>query len=278
MPAYGSMIAVATWTATNATASRARLRCRGAPRTGASAASAARPVCSAPSTRRGQQQQRDLPARPAGEPQRLVTQPPRGPARDGRDGPVFGDEPGGQPALGQPARRRPAHDDGRRAGDVRVDAGGGRDAGRAPARGGHVARARVDDVVHGPAAPAPAPSEAVPEVARPPAVRVTVSRGRRVPRVVVADTPTCQPPGRRPALATSPPRLTSTPQPARSAARAAMRSAASALAVAPRSSQTPRGARNVRSLGVPLQPSPAGRRTGGATAGVVADDWAKSRS
>src|SRR6185437_5684001 len=45
---------------------------------------------------------------------------------------------------------------GRRAGDVRVHAGGGRDAGRAPARRGHVPRARVDDVVQGPAAAAPA--------------------------------------------------------------------------------------------------------------------------
>ena len=53
--------------------------------------------------------------------------------------------------------------------------------------------------------------------------------------------------GGSPATAMSPPRLTSTPPPSRTlAAAAAARSDASALAVAPRSSSTPRGITTVR--------------------------------
>ena len=71
--------------------------------------------------------------------------------------------------------------------------------------------------------------------------------------------------GGGPATRMSPPRLTSTPQPAAAAMRTAARSAANALAVAPRSSSTPAGTRAVRRAGsssTGCQPPRAHRRPG----------------
>ena len=86
---------------------------------------------------------------------------------------------------------------------------------------------------------------AVPEVARPPALMAIIAdwpAGGSSGCPVMSWTRTRQPPsGACPATEMSPPRLTSTPQPSRSASRAAARSAARAFAVAPRSSRTPAG-------------------------------------
>ena len=77
-----------------------------------------------------------------------------------------------------------------------------------------------------------------------------------------------QPPaGGGPATATSPPRLTSAPLPIGSAMRAAARSAASALAVEPRSRRTPRGMRTVRSAGLSCTCCVARHRTRALAAG-----------
>src|SRR6266487_3922610 len=82
------------------------------------------------------------------------------------------------------------------------------------------------------------------EAASTPSWTRTVSLWASGPASCRSATRTAQPPaGGFPAVARSPPRLTSTPQPAARCARTAARSAQSALAVAPRSSRTPLGTR-----------------------------------
>ena len=91
--------------------------------------------------------------------------------------------------------------------------------------------------------------------------------------------PIAQPPsGARPATAMSPPRETSTPQPAAAAALAAARSAASAFPVAPRSSCVPGATQAVRRVGSnSIADGPgAARSAGSAWCDSVTD--AKSRS
>ena len=78
-----------------------------------------------------------------------------GPARGGRDRAVEVDEPRRQVALLEPRRGVRTQDDRGGARGVGVDAGRGRDAHGPPAGVRHVARARVDDVVHGPSGPSP---------------------------------------------------------------------------------------------------------------------------
>ena len=91
---------------------------------------------------------------------------------------------------------------------------------------------------------------AVLEVARPPPWMATTADGPACAssgRPLMSCTRIRQPPaGGWPLTAMSPPRLTSTPQPSAPAMRAAERSAAQALAVAPRSSRTPGGTRSSR--------------------------------
>jgi hypothetical protein len=78
------------------------------------------------------------------------------------------------------------------------------------------------------------------DVASPPALMATVWPGASGPAAWSSVTRTRQPPaGASPATAMSPPRLTSTAQSSRSAITSAQRSAAQALAVAPRSSWAP---------------------------------------
>ena len=78
------------------------------------------------------------------------------------------------------------------------------------------------------------------EVARPPEMIATVWPGASGPAAWSSVTRTRQPPaGAGPATAMSPPRLTRTPQPSCRAISSAQRSAARALAVAPRSSCAP---------------------------------------
>ena len=87
----------------------------------------------------------------------------------------------------------------------------------------------------------------VPEVARPPVASATVGPGSSSSAAWSSAIRTGQPPsGAGPATATSPPRLTSTPVAEACAAHCALRSAASAFAVAPRSSSTSRSTRTVR--------------------------------
>ena len=104
------------------------------------------------------------------------------------------------------------------------------------------------------------------EVARPPAVMATVWPGASGPAAWSSVTRIRQPPaGTGPATAMSPPRLTRTPQPRCRAISSAQRSAAQALAVAPRSSCAPPASRP----GGPVssctlrQPGTAGRSGGG---------------
>ena len=119
------------------------------------------------------------------------------------------------------------------------------------------------------------------EVASPPAAMATVDVGPVTSssgRPGRSWTRTTQPPGGGgPATATSPPRLTRTPQPSRAAISAAALSAANAFAVAPRSNWMPAGtvsrapARSSRSSRMRRQPG-AGRvtmRTEGPTAATA---------
>ena len=118
------------------------------------------------------------------------------------------------------------------------------------------------------------------DVARPPYDSVTSADGPGGGSAgcpVTSCTRTRQPPpGGSPATAMSPPRLTSTPQPSRSASSVAARSAAHALAVAPRSSRTPGGT-------VSSRPSSrtscqlTSRRTVSRVAGSVGATRSKSR-
>ena len=112
----------------------------------------------------------------------------------------------------------------------------------------------------------------VPEVAMPPAVMTTVGSSPSSGSSWRSERRTTQPPaGAGPATATSPPRLTSTPAPVRSAARAAARSAHHALAVAPRSSSTPTGTvtRVRREVEVDRSPSRHGLESEGQGGPVV---------
>ena len=98
----------------------------------------------------------------------------------------------------------------------------------------------------------------VDDVARPPYHRVTASSASSNAVRCESATPTVQPSGGGgPDTAMSPPMLTSTPSPVADAAAAAARSTASALAVAPRSTQTPRGTTTVPD-GVELDGLPSG--------------------
>ena len=86
----------------------------------------------------------------------------------------------------------------------------------------------------------------VDDVARPPYHRVTASSASSNAVRCESATPTVQPSGGGgPDTAMSPPTLTSTPSPVADAAASAARSTASALAVAPRSTQTPQGTTTV---------------------------------
>src|SRR5439155_4078047 len=106
---------------------------------------------------------------------------------------------------------------------------------------------------------------AVLEVARPPERIETVWPATERSLRWSSVTRTCQPArGAGPHVATSPPRLTSAPQPLASAATRAARSAAHALAVAPRSMRTPGGTRTeqlARSMVTLRQPLRARART-----------------
>ena len=184
--------------------------------------------------------------------------------------PSRGDQPRGQARRFEPGRGRTAADDRGRAGDVGVDAAGRGHAHRAPDLGGRHAPARVDDVVH-------------PCLAGPPAAHGRARGGQAA--LVQGDglagpsgrrwssvTRTAQPPaGARPQTAMSPPRLTRVPAPVAPPIARAARSAASALAVAPRSRLTPGGSWARRRAGSrrtsrQRRPGPdgAGRRAGAA--------------
>ncbi len=109
-----------------------------------------------------------------------------------------------------------------------------------------------------------------------------LARRLRPGGVVVGDPdPPAVRPAPGPATARSPPRLTRTPQPRRPAISSAQRSAAQALAVAPRSSWAPREQPQPAQLLVKLDagasraPGPGGGQAGRA---VPARTWAKSRS
>ena len=97
----------------------------------------------------------------------------------------------------------------------------------------------------------------VEDVASPP-VRIRTAGRSGSAAAASSASRTVQPPGGPPpATATSPPSETSTPQPAAAAASRAARSAAYALAVAPRSSTTPAGTRTVPACRVDLDRPPA---------------------
>ena len=115
---------------------------------------------------------------------------------------------------------------------------------------------------------------AVPDVAMAPETTVTVESGSTSASTWSSPTAIRQPPGgAAPATRTSPPRLTSTPQPAAVAARTAIRSAARAFAVAPRSSSTPIGTSTSRSAGFHRTRHHPGAGTAGACRfGDVRDD------
>ena len=110
------------------------------------------------------------------------------------------------------------------------------DAHRSPHRIRRPPGPRVEDVVQQCRAAAPPTANGARRGQR----RTRRQRDRDAGSSAASWTSTCQPPsGAGPAVAMSPPRLTSTPQPVTWWARAAQRSAATALAVAPRSSTTP---------------------------------------
>ncbi len=121
------------------------------------------------------------------------------------------------------------------------------------------------------------------EVARPPSRITTTWLGSTsamtVSKATSSAIPTSQPfAGGSPATLMSPPRLTSTPQPNSAATRAADRSAASALAVAPRSSMTPAGTvtwRRAASSRTCRQPpaGASGRRKGRVRPRARAQSW-----
>ncbi len=212
------MIAEATCTARNASVSSDRLRCTACSVKRGHRALATRPVWIAPSTVVAVSSSAATRPVPRLANQRRLSHlspPSPSPARGGRDRAVEGDEPRRQVALLEPGRGARTHDDRRGARGVRVDAGRGRDARGPPARVRHVARAGVDDVVHGPSAPSPGADSG--------SRRGDGARddgdgrcpGRRVPRHGRRRSAIRQPPGgAAPAARTSPPRLTSTPQPA----------------------------------------------------------------
>ena len=149
---------------------------------------------------------------------------------------------GARAGPARPATRaQPAPHQRGRGGDVRLGAVRGGDADRAPGRAHGRSRSRVDDVVHGVPAVAPAPH------GRAGGRKASGADGDVCPGAEgslrwSSVTRTRQPPaGAGPDVAMSPPRLTSTPPPLIAAPAAAARSAAQALAVAPRSSRTPSG-------------------------------------
>ena len=154
--------------------------------------------------------------------------------------PVRVDEPRGQAERLEPARRgRSAHDR-RGARRVGVHARGRGDGDGAPHRRRRLAGARVDDVMDVAPGAAPAAHRRCSTSpgrrrARPRAGRRR--RGRRGGRRSRARA--SRPAGPGPAVATSPPRLTSVGDPVAAAMAVAARSAASALAVAPRSRRQP---------------------------------------
>ena len=121
---------------------------------------------------------------------------------------------------------------------------------------------------------------AVPDVAMAPETTVTIESGSTSASTWSSPTAIRQPPGgAAPATRTSPPRLTSTPQPAAVAARTAIRSAARAFAVAPRSSSTPIGTSTSRSAGFHRTRHHPGAGTAGAAGSAESVTIAaKSRS
>ena len=152
----------------------------------------------------------------------------------------------GRRARVSPARPAPvAEHDRRRAGGVGLDARGRRDADRPPGAGGRPARARIEDVVDARRPRSASAAPCVLEVARPPARIATVGPGVSSGAAVIVGDPD------RPAAVGGLPGdgdvAAERDQDTRAgdvrAAAAATRSAASALAVAPRSSSTPAGTR-----------------------------------
>ena len=177
------------------------------------------------------------------------------------DGPVDVHQAGRQVPCGQPVRGALAEDQRRRGRGVGVDARAGGDGHGAPARGGRAGRCGGRPR-GGPGVP---PSDQwrlpIPEVARPPEDTATAVGASGSPQT--SATPITNPPAGCGRTATSPPRETSVPQPRRSEMVAAARSAAHALAVAPRSRTVPGGTVRITEVGVEDDRSPAGNGSRG---------------
>ena len=158
------------------------------------------------------------------------------------DGARRADEAGRQRASIEPVDGGFAlHDAGGRR-HVRIDAGRGRHADRAPDRERRCAGRRIDDVMHRAVAAPPDPDRRARGRQASLRDRDRLAVGVRCRSVVIGDAYAPSPIGGGPEMLMSPPRLTSTP-PATVAAAVAARSAASALAVAPRSSDPVSGIR-----------------------------------